>query len=295
MGVDTLEELERQRRQLDRIEHNAENIHHNLDRGERMIRGLESVGGGLKNTFTRDKTKKQFRQYDEKDHRRDWQSLKNRNVDVAILLKKEDDSLVNVRLTLENECFHVKDEDGNKIKGFSWSYDMVGEVVLRARPQHVDVRFKDKTPRFRMMTAHVQAVVNEIVIRARALSLTLKVVFEPNAKPFQYGTYRLALSGSSLTGKAGELGEGGDAAAAGFIRPKIKASELLSQTADDETRRALDLQDRHLDQIIDVVDDIHHMGVVMREVRVVWCIVCAVVCVCLYLCMRVCVCVCVCV
>eukprot|EP00013_Stygamoeba_regulata_P007825 CAMPEP_0177678028 /NCGR_PEP_ID=MMETSP0447-20121125/28769_1 /TAXON_ID=0 /ORGANISM="Stygamoeba regulata, Strain BSH-02190019" /LENGTH=547 /DNA_ID=CAMNT_0019186961 /DNA_START=102 /DNA_END=1746 /DNA_ORIENTATION=- len=267
MGADTLEELERQRRQLDRIEHNVENIHHNLDRGERMIRGLESVGGGLKNTFTRDKTKKNYRQYDEKDHHRDWQNRKNRNVDIVILLKRDDDSFASVRLTLENESFHVKDEDGNKVKGLSWSYDMVDEVVLRARPQHVDVRFKDKTPRFRMMSAHVQAIVNELVIRARALGETPKVLFEPNAKQFHYGTYRLALSGSSMSKAGGEGAEGGatDAASAGFIRPKIKASELLSQNADAETRRALDMQDQHLDQIIDVVDDIHHMGVVMKE------------------------------
>jgi hypothetical protein len=55
LGVDTIEELQVQAEQIDRIERNVENIHKNLDKGDRMIRGIESLGGHFKNQLTSQK------------------------------------------------------------------------------------------------------------------------------------------------------------------------------------------------------------------------------------------------
>lgn len=49
--------LAQQAEQLDRIEYNMDNINANLDKSERHLRGIHSIGGALKNHYTEDKTK----------------------------------------------------------------------------------------------------------------------------------------------------------------------------------------------------------------------------------------------
>jgi hypothetical protein len=56
MGTSTLTELTLQAEQLDRIENNVEQIHSNLDRSNRILRGIESFGGAISNSVTKDTT-----------------------------------------------------------------------------------------------------------------------------------------------------------------------------------------------------------------------------------------------
>jgi len=43
MSAATLQEVQRQAEQLDRIERNVDNIHANLDKSDRLLRGMESI------------------------------------------------------------------------------------------------------------------------------------------------------------------------------------------------------------------------------------------------------------
>lgn len=54
MGVSTLAELTLQAEQIDRIENNVESIHGNIEKSNRLLRGIESVPGSIANSFTKD-------------------------------------------------------------------------------------------------------------------------------------------------------------------------------------------------------------------------------------------------
>lgn len=56
MGVDTTEELERQAESLDRTERRLDEMHVELDKGEKNMRRIKSPFGGIGNYFSRRKT-----------------------------------------------------------------------------------------------------------------------------------------------------------------------------------------------------------------------------------------------
>lgn len=56
MGIDTTEELERQAEALDRTERRLDEMHVELDKGERNMRRIKSPFGGIANYFSRRKT-----------------------------------------------------------------------------------------------------------------------------------------------------------------------------------------------------------------------------------------------
>ena len=59
MGVDTTEELERQAESLDKTERMLDEMHVDLDKGERHMRQIKSPFGGISNYFSRKKTVEQ--------------------------------------------------------------------------------------------------------------------------------------------------------------------------------------------------------------------------------------------
>ncbi|MDP2436597.1 MAG: GRAM domain-containing protein, partial [archaeon] len=93
MGTETLQELSRQGEVIDMISNTVENIHVNMDRGDRILRGLETFGGGLKNTFTRDQTRGKNLVFERVQRTIHLKSRMPELVDVTILLKRPDDSL----------------------------------------------------------------------------------------------------------------------------------------------------------------------------------------------------------
>ncbi len=56
MGIDTTEELERQAESMDRTERMMDEMHVDLDKGERSMRQIKSPFGGIANYFSRRKT-----------------------------------------------------------------------------------------------------------------------------------------------------------------------------------------------------------------------------------------------
>jgi len=247
MGADTLNELGRQAETIDRIERNVENVHASMDRGERHIRGIESVGGSLKNFFTSDKDVGNRTAYNPVDRRIQLDDKPPENVDLPILLKHSNDFLTPALLRFTEDCVKCVEADppNRPYKGLSFPYTSFAQFVVRARPQHLDLRFKDpNAPRFRLMSSHIQGIVNELALRCPGG----KVLFEPGIRTFQYGSRALC----QRAVKVGRDGGGG-----GMFRAKQKlASNVLSDNVTDQTKAAFDEQDRHLDQLTDVVGDL---------------------------------------
>eukprot|EP00026_Physarum_polycephalum_P012739 Phypoly_transcript_13068.p1 GENE.Phypoly_transcript_13068~~Phypoly_transcript_13068.p1 ORF type:complete len:299 (+),score=46.60 Phypoly_transcript_13068:71-967(+) len=55
IGAATMSELSYQAEVIDLIERDVENIHNNLDKANRLVRGIESVGGTIANAFSSEK------------------------------------------------------------------------------------------------------------------------------------------------------------------------------------------------------------------------------------------------
>lgn len=250
MGLATLEELSEQRKVIDRLEHTTLNIHANLDKSQRVVTGLASFGGGLKNLVTRDRTRMNnpaFKYLERDIH------LRERAPDIielSILLKHPDDTLTPAVIRFSPKTFEVYDP---VTKGHRqhWHYTQIDAIVLRARPLHLDVRFPGEAPRFRMMTSHGQAITNELFLRSLNVSHEPEVVFEPNAMPFGYGSYRLSLSPSD-----GHYDPDNPFTAGGAqVVVKGKASDLLHGT-DQGTKDAFDQLDRNVDIVSDITADL---------------------------------------
>lgn len=62
----------------------------------------------------------------------------------------------------------------------------VHSIVCRARPQHLDIRFKgqaEKKNRVRLFTSELQFVCNEMYLRTKS---SAEVIFELGVKKFDY-------------------------------------------------------------------------------------------------------------
>jgi len=129
---------------MDRIESMADNVHAGLDRGDRQIRGIGSVGGATLNLVTRDKTKNRKQKVIEREHlaKEKWIG-ECASLQLDILLKLESDSLIESIICFSADRFCVKEKVSNTtIAQCIWGYDTVKCIVMRARPLHVDIRFK---------------------------------------------------------------------------------------------------------------------------------------------------------
>lgn len=246
MGVDTITDLELQAEQIDRIESDVENIHTNLDKGDRLLRGVESFGGYLKNKFS---NPTQIHGTSRAVERKiEWQKKRPEKIEIPILIKHASDNLTPATMLIETEQFSVLNEGMKKIRGMSWQYEDVNEIVVRSRPLHLDLRFGTKSPRFRLVSSFIQPIVNEFFFRCPEA----KVVFEPCLCHFEYGSDRIQVSTVSRA-------QGGGA----FFSVKKSTADLLSDEVPVEVKMAVRKQDEDLDQISYLVGEMGQMGIAM--------------------------------
>lgn len=137
---------------------------------------------------------------------------------------------------------------------------------MRARHQHMDIRFKGGLDRFRLMSSYLQVITNEIVLRLQESQgevqqpVAIKVQFEPGVKQFEYGDPRISVQPTRVR-------DGGQGGGPGFYRKDAgkSASQLLSNNASQKVREDLDVTDQHLDEISRLVDGVGDMAVTMND------------------------------
>jgi len=256
VGAETLARLKEQAEQLDRIERNVLETENNLDRGDRILDGMSSFGGQLKNLVTPDRYKNKYGAYEGQDRTVQLED-QERFTDVPILMKHSNDYLEAALLRFGDHRFHCVDTSHTKVKNYDYSYDQVSCIIMRARHQHVDIRFHDGTERFRCCTSFVQAVVNEIVLRTKPGQVV--VIHEPGTKKFQYGS--LAIREQTLQASRDNTwsAEGGF-----FQAPKANSAGLVSN-APDEIQMQLKMQDDQINTLSNVVGDIRTMNKAIKK------------------------------
>eukprot|EP01114_Cavostelium_apophysatum_P015389 TRINITY_DN4178_c0_g1_i1.p1 TRINITY_DN4178_c0_g1~~TRINITY_DN4178_c0_g1_i1.p1 ORF type:complete len:482 (+),score=140.25 TRINITY_DN4178_c0_g1_i1:93-1538(+) len=249
-GTGTLVELTLQAEQLDRVETNIEGIHANLDKADRLLRGIESVGGAFANKFSKDVDGRPSGGLGG-DRTLDIKVKELPPVDFEILEKLSNDHLQPAFLRLFEDRFMCADANKKPKEGLIWPYDKIDQLVLRARHQHLDIRFKDKS-RFRLCTSDIQAVVNELFLRSK--SGQVSVVFEPGTRHFPYGKASLL---SYSIGKSAESKDGNTSKTSGFFRRQPKSvTQNILKNVDDETKAQLLEQEKDLDEISNILGDL---------------------------------------
>jgi hypothetical protein len=258
LGTSTLEDLSLQAEKLDSIENTIEGIHAKMDKSDRLLRGIESLPAYIGQSLKKQKERRV--KLIKEDRSVKVGKGKDPTMDIEILCKKADDSLWEAILVFGSEGITCINPNTDVLidKAYSYKYSEVAAVVLRARPEHADLRFFTETgkERFRFMSSYLQIVANEIILRTK--SDQVQVIFEPGSNKFDYGRARISVQppNNRDTGATG-----------GFFRKEnqIKTSSLLSENASEETRQALNEVDKNLDDIFDVLGDLHQVGKAIGE------------------------------
>jgi len=251
MGSNVLVSLQTQQEQLDRIEEGVDNIHNNLDKTKEYIKSIKSlphyIGNSLKNRKKRITA--------EPIDRTRSKNLLN----VEILCKMPDDSFsVGVLLFDENE-FSCIDPDTDRLisEEMIYNYDLVDKIVMRARREHMDIRFNNDKPRFRLMSSYLQIITNEIVLRCKKDQV--QVIFEPSVEKFEYGNPKIITKQTPSIRKN---------ITSGFFHrvESRQTSSLLSDNVDDQTKQDLDETDKDLDQISNLLGDLNGISLTINKV-----------------------------
>lgn len=161
----------------------------------------------------------------------------------------------------EDKLICADKQSGKAKKNCIWSYDKIQSAVIRARHQHMDikyahdssimtrVRFSDpKLERFRLCSSYLQGIVNELSLRVKSLA----VVFETGARQFSYG--KPVYSQRAPQGSKN-----------GFFRrgPQKPITETILTNVDDKTKQELLQQEQDLEDLSSVLGDLHMIGTAM--------------------------------
>jgi len=254
IGAATMNELSYQAEVIDIIERDVENIHNNLDKANRLVRGMESIGGSISNAFTNEK--KTGRDVNFVDR-----TLVSKRVDmpadVIILWKLSNDSLVPALLRFTGDHVTAIDTAPKKTeKDFQFLYESVDSLAVRARPLHLDFRFKDKrAPRFRLMSSYIQSIVNEFTLRAKSKVGEVPVIFEPGTRKFVYGKSIIPPPSAA----SGERKAGGGL----FRKDNNVALPSVFKNASDDIKQGVLQQEQDLQDISNILGDLHGMATTM--------------------------------
>ena len=153
-------------------------------------------------------------------------------------------------MTFNDNDFSINDSLAKR--EFRYRYQDVREVAIRNRALHMDLRFSNGT-RERLVSSYLQNIANELKLRNDAVAVT----FETYAVRFELGSQALRerLNKSSTLARANAA----VGAATGFVRPSQQISPEIAQVS-DKYRDALLVQEQQIDQISDVLGDLHYQA-----------------------------------
>ncbi|EGG17374.1 GRAM domain-containing protein [Cavenderia fasciculata] len=248
-GISTMNELSYQAELIDNIERNVENIHGNLDRSDRLLKGMESWGGMISNAMGKDETANRERpSHDQVDRSLKVRPRDDPAVDIDILEKLPNDFLQAGYMQFTADKFVVLDGNKKATMNGTYGYDQVEHIVIRARHQHIDFRLTNKN-RIRLCSSYIQNIVNEFVLRSNfKLGKAAKVIFEPGVKQFAYGNPTIKFIPSVGRQQQNQ---------ALFGRTNTSGVSHVVKNASEDVREALMQQDKDLDEISALLGDIH--------------------------------------
>jgi len=264
MGVTALNELAVQAETLDRMEGQLEHIQAMLDKGDRYISSMESVTGAFRNALSKEKKTPNFNNQFDRTLTIQRQA---KLLDIDILMKRHDNTYEKAFIEIEEEeYFGCKTADTRRqIPNCRWKYFDVSQIIVKSSPLQMEIRFSTKIPPFRLLSSYLQVITNELMLHAESKS-QIQIIFEPLAKKFQFGSFRISNELSTQIGK-GRISTAGNAAGGGFRRGTNtqKASAILSDNCNQELKQEFDEQEANLEEISNVLGDMVPIATTMSQ------------------------------
>jgi len=260
MGLEVRGVMEEQARSIDRMDRSFVEADDNIRKGQKQMRGVESLGGQVIN-LVQSPFEKKLGAYEAPDRAPGSQDSEN-YYDVPILAKHPNDSLQPAVLRFGDTHFIIVDSQDPlfpQLRTYKYHYEDVASVVMRARPYHIDIRFQsDNPPRFRCMSSFVQMITNELYLRTRSrrdCSAGAAVMFEPGVRRFGYGDPLLRTYALESALDLAHL----DASEKALFRARRfkKTTEDVVTKADAKTKADLDKVDDNLAKIQARMSQVH--------------------------------------
>eukprot|EP00339_Tiarina_fusa_P029983 CAMPEP_0117028154 /NCGR_PEP_ID=MMETSP0472-20121206/20495_1 /TAXON_ID=693140 ORGANISM="Tiarina fusus, Strain LIS" /NCGR_SAMPLE_ID=MMETSP0472 /ASSEMBLY_ACC=CAM_ASM_000603 /LENGTH=360 /DNA_ID=CAMNT_0004735561 /DNA_START=493 /DNA_END=1575 /DNA_ORIENTATION=+ len=252
----SLDRLQQQAESLDRTQHHLKETDNNLNQANRTLDGMENGLGHVKNIFTPNVHKNKVGAFEKLD--RTVNAGKEDYTDIPILIKHPNDFLEPGLFRFGEKRFRCVNSERQEIKKYSYIYGQVYQIIVRARHQHLDIKFKDSQDRFRCCTSFMQAVVNELFLRTKPGQILL--IHEPETRRFQYGN--LAIREMTLRGARSD-GEGIETTSdEAFTSSTANYASLLSG-APGTVQEAQEVQDSQINDLSKLVSDIDSINAAM--------------------------------
>eukprot|EP01127_Copromyxa_protea_P002557 TRINITY_DN1245_c0_g1_i2.p1 TRINITY_DN1245_c0_g1~~TRINITY_DN1245_c0_g1_i2.p1 ORF type:complete len:455 (-),score=67.76 TRINITY_DN1245_c0_g1_i2:108-1472(-) len=242
--------LAEQAEQIDRIEGSLDRVHFKMDKAERLLRDIESLPAYIGSAIYTKANKRQI--HEPRDRKIAVMKGKSPPIDIEILCKMPDDSLVPAILALDEDSISCINPVTNSLihPTFKYFFADIQSIWIRARPEHADIRFVERInrPRFRFMSSYIQIITNELILRAKDIGTSLDVVFEPGAQKFDYGNARISAT-PPVSRDSNST----------FVRFEglVKTSSLLSANAPQQVKDDLKQVDDDLDAIFNHLQNIN--------------------------------------
>jgi len=227
----TAQKLREQGDQIRRIGTKIDGIQDSLNRADHLLRGIESARYFA---FGRQKKSPQ-----REEALRNKPMPANPNavptIEIDVLYKKKDDSVLPAIIVLDESTFKIVNPMNGSLveKNVMFKYDQIEAIVMRARHEHMDIRFKGtgavKDRRVRLMSSYLQQLTNILWTRSKK---TAKVDFEPLVRRFEWKDDKVLVVTANLA--------------------------LLSY--DPETQKQAEHVQDNLDQIHSIVKNMNYTG-----------------------------------
>jgi len=262
MGENTLVELGMQAEQIDRVESMVENIHENMNKTDKLLRGIESLPAYIGNSIFR-KKEPSPRVVGSKDRTITVIKGVAPPMEIEILCKKKDCSFQLGILSLGEDGFQFLDPNTKLLLSpeFNYKYSEISDIVLRTRPEHLDIRFnppRQHKERFRLMSSYNQIIVNELYYRMNG---TPKISFDPGSTVFQFATADISIQAPAPRKEVKN----------GFFiqsnNPGFKTSSLMGDDVSQSVKDDLDTVDNHINEMSSILSNVYDINVTMgREI-----------------------------
>ncbi|PRP78924.1 putative synaptosomal-associated protein [Planoprotostelium fungivorum] len=269
LGILSLNSLHQQGEQLDRVERNLDKIDANMDAAEKITKGMNRMGGLFNTAPDKKATAGGSAITSALPKRKIDLDLDTKVTDMDVLQKLKNCNLVPVILRFSNDRFmFLNPKDKKPITDTIKSYEQINTILIRTRPQHIDIKFKDG--RLRVVSAYMQQLVGEFVQRS---TTSIPIVFESGSRKFKYGINmepttkqasfnRAVIEGGKTEGSSSSFVrtngaiEGSSGSSFKRTAPASNPSNRVFQDAPDHVKLALQEQDQDLDEMEKMLDDL---------------------------------------
>lgn len=150
----------------------------------------------------------------------------------------------------DDAFFFLSEETQTPMPGKEWSYALVKDLVINSRHLHMELRLLGPKVKIiiRIISSYLQGITNELTLRTEEGQVA--VVFEPQSKSFQFGSFKVSDRLQAQSGRTNLTSS----------NPYSKASDILSGNVSQKVKEDFDRQNENLELLDSLVDELGAMA-----------------------------------